>query len=139
MGTISYSDEESIAKLKSLKPGDILYSAGYDDSTGTVDIYMYSFREYMPISKNEKSSKRIIARLVECFKDSTGKIKFMTKDYKKEDGTIEKVEDSFVNDIQVGVYFTKKDAFKAFENKMKQIYKAAQLAYSNEMSAEENK
>lgn len=139
MGIKSYFDEESIIKLKSLKAGDILYSAGYDEGTGTVDAYMYSFREYMPTPENEKSSKRIIARLVECFEDSNGKIKFMMKDHKKDDGTIEKVEDSFVNDIQVGVYFTKKEAFKAFEDKMKQIYEAAQLATSNEVAAEENK
>ena len=136
MGTVSYEDEESINKLKNLKPGDVLYSAGYDEATGEVDYYMYSFREYMP-QPNKNESKRIIARLTECYEDN-GKIMLMMKDHKREDGTVETVEDSFVNDIQVGVYFSKKDAFKAFQAKMKQIYEAAQLAYSNEMIALKN-
>jgi len=53
------------------------------------------------------------------------------KIHKKEDGTTEEIEDIKVNDISVGLYLTKKDAFEAWEKVAKHIYDSAREAVKN--------
>ena len=116
--------------LKDLKDGDILYSACYDHSDGETTAIPIIFRGYVDAPGNNKG---VWCKIVEAayYDDATQKYLPIMKTHKKEDGTTEEIEDIKVNDISVGLYLTKKDAFEAWEKVAKNIYDSACKAVKN--------
>lgn len=116
--------------LKDLKDGDILYSAYYDHADGKTQSQALIFRGYVDAPGN---SKGIWGKYVEAayYDDETKTYKPIMKEHKKEDGTVEDVEDIKVNDLSVGVFLTEKEAFEAWLKVAKAIYDSAKEAVKN--------
>lgn len=109
--------------LKSLKEGDLLWSAVYDHASGLTEPVAFQFKEYVKAPNN---SKGIWARIVEVEAiDKDGKVTLATRDHIDQNGNKTLVEDSKVNDISSGLFLDKRSALKGWQKVAERIYKSA--------------
>lgn len=110
-------------RLKSLKDGDVLYTAVYDNGSGLTEAVPFVFREYVKAPGNNKG---IWAKLTEVESiGPDGEMILATRDHTNQKGDIETVEDSKVNDISSGIFLDKKSALESWKEMAKKIYDSA--------------
>lgn len=109
--------------LKSLKKGDLLWSAVYDHASGLTEPVAFQFKEYVKAPNN---SKGIWARIVEVEAiDKDGSPTLATREHLNQDGDKTLVEDSKVNDISSGLFLDKRSALEGWQKVAEAIYKSA--------------
>ena len=128
MVKMGLKNEDYVEKLKALKKNDLLYSAYYDESTGTVESDMYLFKEYVKAPpKRTGDTSGVWARLTHAILQDN-KIIPLKLQHTAADGTKTDSEDSIVTDLTYGVFLTENEAFKAIEEQFLKMYNAAKNA-----------
>lgn len=122
MALESYSEEEIKDKFSKLINDDILYSAEYSSDTNKVTPIPYKFRGYV-----SSPDEGIWAKLAECYFDDNGEIQpvLITN---KSGANNEKI---IVNNIETGLFLTKKEALIALKDFIETVYNAAVEAVNN--------